>query len=172
MGMPEYDSEGRLLRLDFGDLTLVNTYMPSGTTGDVRQGFKYRWLDDFYDYMQQLRTTRPKLVVCGDFNICHKEIDIHNPVRLKNTSGFLPRERAWVSKFLAAGYLDAFRCFSDEPQQYTWWSYRANSRQKNLGWRIDYFVVSETLREQLLGCAIHSDAVHSDHCPVSLQIKL
>jgi len=173
MDMEKYDREGRLIRLDFGDITLINTYMPSGTTGDVRQDFKYEWLDDFYQYMGSLQKSRENLIVCGDFNICPKPIDIHNPQRNKNTSGFLPEEREWVAKLMEAGYTDAFRHFyPNTAHQYTWWSYRANARAKNLGWRIDYFVVSNPLVERLRAAEIHADAKHSDHCPISLTVGL
>jgi exodeoxyribonuclease-3 len=172
MGNPKYDVEGRLLRLDFGDLTFINTYMPSGTTGDERQQFKYEWLDDFYAYIQQLRASRPKVVVCGDFNICHREIDIHNPVSNKNSSGFLPEERAWVGKLLQSGFTDTFRFFNQEPHHYTWWTYRAGARKKNLGWRIDYFIATENLNTVLQESPIYPDAMHSDHCPIGLKISM
>ena len=171
MGIDKYDSEGRLLRLSFDDFELVNTYMPSGTSGDLRQEFKYEWLNDFYTYTENLLKEGKKIVVCGDFNICHKEIDIHNPTRNKNTSGFLPEEREWVTKFLALGFTDCFRYFDATPHKYSWWSYRAAARQKNLGWRIDYFVSSSSLDNCLNDCKILSDVVHSDHCPVLLDIK-
>src|SRR5688572_332473 len=119
--IPEIDSEGRILRADFKDFSVMSTYFPSGTSGDERQGFKYEFLDKFFDYAHQLAKKHPKLVICGDINICHKEIDIHNPISNKNTTGFLPEERAWVGKFLESGFVDTFREFSSEPHQYTWW---------------------------------------------------
>ncbi len=173
MNIEKYDKEGRLIKLDFGEISLINTYMPSGTTGDIRQDFKYEWLDDFYYYINQLKKEgREKLIICGDFNICHKEIDIHNPKSNKNTSGFLPEERAWVSKFIGSGFTDCFRFFHEEPHKYSWWSYRARAREKNLGWRIDYFMSSTNLDKQLKDCDILMDVVHSDHCPVKLSISI
>lgn len=172
IGHTKFDSEGRLLRLDFGDLTIINSYFPSGTTGDVRQDFKYEYLDAIQIYINELKKERPNIILSGDYNICHKPIDISRPEKKKNVSGFLPEEREWVSKFLESGFIDSFREFDQSPDKYSWWSYRANSRAKNLGWRIDYHMVSEPLKDKLRGAAIHADAVHSDHCPISLDIEL
>lgn len=172
MNIEKYDFEGRLIKVNFGEISLINTYMPSGTSGDVRQGFKYEWLDDFYNYINDLKKAgNDKLIICGDFNICHKEIDIHNPKSNKNTSGFLPEERAWVSKFIESGFTDCFRYFHEEPHKYSWWSYRARAREKNLGWRIDYFMTSQNLDKQLTDCELLMDVIHSDHCPVKLSIS-
>lgn len=171
IGMQEYDVEGRLIRTDFENFTLINSYFPSGTRGGVRQEYKYRWLDDFYHYIQELKKEQPNIIICGDVNICHKPIDIHNPKTNKNSSGFLPEEREWVTKFLESGFLDAFRVFDQGPDNYTWWTYRANARARNVGWRIDYFFVSEPMREQLVDCKILPSAVHSDHCPIRLDIS-
>jgi exodeoxyribonuclease-3 len=172
MGIKKYDTEGRVIRADFGDLSVISVYHPSGTSGDERQDFKMIWLEDFLSYTQQLRKERPKLIISGDFNICHTPIDIHDPVRNAHNSGFLPEERAWVTKFLNHGYIDTFRYFHPELiKQYTWWSFRANAREKNLGWRIDYHMVTDTLQNRLKGAAIFPDARHSDHCPASLEIE-
>jgi exodeoxyribonuclease-3 len=171
MEIEKYDIEGRLIRLDFGETTLINTYMPSGTTGEIRQSFKYEWLDDFYNYINDLKKEREKIIICGDFNICHKEIDIHNPKSNKNTSGFLPKERDWVSKFIDAGFTDCFRYFHQEPHKYSWWSYRAGARNRNLGWRIDYFMTTQNMDTQLVDSQLLMDVVHSDHCPVKLSIS-
>lgn len=170
MGMPEYDREGRFIRADFGSLSVVSVYHPSGTTGEERQDFKMEWLEDYLDYVNRLKETRPDLVLSGDYNICHKPIDIHDPIRNANSSGFLPEERAWMDRFLAAGYLDTFRVFNDQPHQYTWWSYRAGARQRNLGWRIDYHMVTDNLKPLLQSARILPEALHSDHCPVALSI--
>ncbi len=169
-GMKKYDDEGRVLRLDFGELSVMSIYMPSGSSGELRQAFKMQWLEDFYDYIGQLKTKRARLVICGDYNICPQPIDIHNPQSNANTSGFLPAERAWVDRFLKSGFIDTFRYFNKEPHQYTWWSFRANSRTKNLGWRIDYNLVSTNLESSLKRVAILPEARHSDHCPVLLEI--
>jgi exodeoxyribonuclease-3 len=171
-GIKEYDDEGRIIRVDIGDLSILSVYIPSGTTGDLRQAVKMKYLDDLYTFMQDLQKERPKLLLCGDYNICHKEIDIHNPVSNKDTSGFKPEERAWMTKFFDSGFIDTFRVFHPEPHQYTWWSLRANSRANNKGWRIDYISATKNLAKNLLGAAIYPHAVHSDHCPVELKIKV
>ena len=170
MGIAEYDAEARIQRLDFEHFSLMNIYVPSGSSGEMRQNFKMRWLGDFHSHIQEILLRCPKLVVCGDFNICHKPIDIHNPVSNKNSSGFLPEEREWLSGFIELGFIDVFRHFNPEPHRYSWWSYRANSRQKNLGWRIDYHMATETLRPQLAGSDILANVIHSDHCPVRLKL--
>ena len=170
-GIMQSDAEGRVIRADFGALTLINAYFPSGSAGEERQGYKYQWLEEFYAYIEVLRQERPKLIICGDYNICHREIDIHSPKTNKDSSGFLPEERAWMDKFFAAGFIDSFRHFHEEvPDSYSWWSFRAGARKNNKGWRIDYISVSEPLREALRAAAIYPDAVHSDHCPVFAEI--
>jgi len=169
-GISEYDFEGRVIRADYGDISVLSVYHPSGSSGDDRQAFKMKWLDDFTAYIQNLRSTRQKLIISGDYNICHKAIDIHNPKSNVNTSGFLPEEREWFDQFVNLGYVDAFRHFNQEPHQYSWWSYRAGARGKNLGWRIDYNMVTENLKENLKRSVILQQAMHSDHCPVMLEI--
>lgn len=169
-GIPQYDNEGRFLRADYGDVSVISVYHPSGSSGDERQAFKMKWLGDFLTYVNELRKSRTKLIICGDYNICHKEIDIHNPKSNANTSGFLPEEREWFDQFVNAGYIDTFRHFDKDPHKYSWWSYRAGARGKNLGWRIDYNMVTENLKDHLRHAAILNDAMHSDHCPVLLDI--
>ena len=170
-GIKEYDEEGRVLRVDFGDLSVVSVYHPSGTTGELRQAFKMKWLGDFYRYIHELKQRQPNLVLCGDFNICHKAIDIHNPVANAKTSGFLPEERQWMDEFVGSGFVDSFRHFNQEPHHYSWWSQRSGARGRNLGWRIDYNFVSESLRHRLKHAAILPDVMHSDHCPVLLELQ-
>ncbi len=170
MGIPEYDNEGRLIRADFGDISLISVYHPSGSSGDERQAFKMKWLDDFLNYISELKQTREKLIISGDFNICHKPIDIHDPVRNVTSSGFLPEERAWLSKYLESGFIDTFRYFNEQPHQYTWWSFRANARAKNLGWRIDYHMVTKNLEDNLKRAIILPDVKHSDHCPILVEM--
>lgn len=172
MGISKYDDEGRVIRADYGDVSVMSVYMPSGSSGEERQAFKMEWLDDFQGYINDLKKKRKKLLISGDYNICHKAIDIHNPVSNKNSSGFLPEERAWMDRFFDSGFVDCFRHFNAEPHQYTWWSYRFNSRAKNLGWRIDYHSVTENLKEKMKRCVILPDALHSDHCPVMLEMDL
>lgn len=164
--------EGRVIRLDFEHFTLVNAYFPSGTSGELRQTYKYQWLDEFYTYINELKKEQPNLVICGDYNICHKAIDIHDPVSNKNSSGYLPEERAWMDKWFDAGLVDAFRVFNQNPHEYSWWSLRAASRERNKGWRIDYISVSEPLKNKLKGAAILQQVKHSDHCPVRVGIGL
>jgi len=171
IGIPEFDKEGRLLRLDFGNLTIINSYFPSGTTGDVRQEVKMAYLKAIQVFVDNLKRDRPNIIVSGDYNICHKEIDINNPKNKKGVSGFLPEEREWVTKFLESGFIDSFRAFDQSPNKYSWWSYRAGARKKNLGWRIDYHMASEPLRDKLSGASILSGVVMSDHCPVVVEIK-
>jgi exodeoxyribonuclease III len=169
-GTSLYDCEGRILRADFGDVSVMSIYMPSGTTGEIRQAFKYKFLDFFFEYIRELRKERKKLVLCGDWNIAHTEIDIHNPKSNAKTSGFLPEERAWLSRFLAEGYIDSFRHFSGELHQYSWWSSRFGARDRNLGWRIDYHIVTDSLKDQLRSASILQQARHSDHCPVVVEV--
>ena len=171
-GNEQSDFEGRVLRADFRDLTLINAYFPSGTSGQERQDYKYVWLDEFLDYLNGLRRTRKKIIVCGDYNIAHKEIDIHNPKGNKNISGFLPEERAWFDKFFENDFVDGFRHLNNEPDQYTWWSVmRPSTRLENRGWRIDYINVSTNLRDRIKDVRIYPEVKHSDHCPVYLELN-
>ncbi len=170
-GIEKYDFEGRIIRLDFDTCSVMSVYHPSGSSGDDRQAFKMQWLTDFQNYIDDLKKKLPNLILCGDYNICHKPIDIHNPKSNANTSGFLPEEREWMEQFIQSGFIDSFRHFNQEPHQYSWWSYRAGSRGKNLGWRIDYNLVANHLEKQLKRAVILPDAVHSDHCPVLLEIE-
>ncbi len=169
-GLEKYDREGRVLRTDFGDCTLLNCYFPSGTTGEVRQAFKYEFLDDFFEWVERLKKERPNLIVAGDFNIAHTEMDIHDPKGNKNSSGFLPEERAWMGRWFQNGFVDTFRYLHPEKVEYSWWSFRANARAKNKGWRIDYLTVSDNLKDQILGAGHFMEVVHSDHCPVYLEL--
>ena len=171
MGIEKYDNEGRFLRADFGDVSIVSVYHPSGTSGDERQDFKMIWLEDFQKYVVELQKSRPNLILCGDYNICHEPIDIHDPIRNAKNSGFLPEEREWMTRFLSAGFTDTFRFLNPDKQEYTWWSYRFNSRSKNKGWRIDYCMVSDNMKPKVKAAYILNDAVHSDHCPAVLEIE-
>jgi exodeoxyribonuclease-3 len=167
-----YDDEGRVLRADFDNWSIISLYMPSGTTGDVRQNFKMGFCDFFYPYIETLLEERPNLIVSGDMNICNHPIDIHDPVGNKKSSGFLPDERDWMSRFIEMGFVDSFRYLRPNDVKYSWWSQRFNSRAKNKGWRIDYHLVSKALAEKIEEVEILNDAVHSDHCPVMVEMNL
>jgi exodeoxyribonuclease-3 len=170
-GIEKYDFEGRIIRLDFDQCSVMSVYHPSGSSGDDRQAFKMQWLADFQLYINDLKAKIPNLILCGDYNICHKPIDIHNPKSNANTSGFLPEEREWMEQFIQSGFIDSFRYFNQEPHQYSWWSYRAGSRGKNLGWRIDYNLVANHMDKHLKRAVILPDAMHSDHCPVMVEME-
>ena len=167
------DFEGRVIQLQFGDTKLINAYFPSGTSGDERQQYKYKWLDEFHRYLNDLQKNHKKIILCGDYNIAHNEIDIHDPKGNKKSSGFLPEERAWMTKFLESGWIDTFREFNKEAHRYSWWSQRFPSvRLNNKGWRIDYITVTAPLKDQLIAADIYPDVKHSDHCPIYLEIKI
>tara|TARA_B100001059_G_scaffold103992_2_gene103901 strand:- start:1842 stop:2609 length:768 start_codon:yes stop_codon:yes gene_type:complete len=169
-GITSMDFEGRNLRVDFPEVSIMSLYLPSGTNIQ-RLEHKFEYMDLFRAYIDELKKEKSNLVICGDYNICHEAIDIHDPVRNKNVSGFLPEERAWMGAFLKSGFTDAFRALNTEPHQYSWWSYRANSRANNKGWRLDYTLVSDTLKQKIKRAIILKEAVHSDHCPVFLELK-
>ena len=172
MDIEQYDKEGRLVRTDFGDWTLVNCYFPSGSSGEIRQAIKFEFLKDMFDWINQLKKERSKIILVGDYNIAHQEMDIHNPKTNKKSSGFLPAEREWMSKWFDNGFTDAFRFLEPEKVEYSWWSYRANARANNKGWRIDYQSVTDNLKNKLIKAYHLNEAKHSDHCPVFVEIDL
>ncbi len=169
-GNERFDAEGRVIRADFEDFTLINAYFPSGTSGQERQAVKYEWLADFEVYIDRVKKEQNHLVICGDFNIAHEPIDIHNPISNKKSSGFLPEERAWLSRFLESGFIDSFRILNPDSQRYSWWSSRANAKAKNLGWRIDYFVVSSAMSTRLRQADILESVQFSDHAPIMMSL--
>jgi exodeoxyribonuclease-3 len=169
-GIESMDIEGRNLRVDFEDFSVMSLYLPSGTN-DARLNFKLNYMAEFQEYVNQLKKEIPNIIICGDYNICHTEIDIHNPKQNKNTSGFLPVEREWLGNFIQSGFIDSFRYLNKEPHNYTWWSYRANARNNNKGWRIDYHMVSEPLQHRIKRAYILPEAKHSDHCPIVVEIE-
>ena len=158
------------IRADYGDVSVISVYHPSGSSGDLRQAFKMQWLTDFQNYINELKKTRKNLIISGDYNICRLWIDIHNPTKQQKTSGFLPEEREWFQSFVDDGFIDSFRKFNDEPHHYSWWSYRANARNNNKGWRIDYNMISSECENKITGAGILPEAKHSDHCPVVVSI--
>src|SRR5690554_1077031 len=169
-GIEHMDFEGRNLRADFEDFSIMSLYLPSGTNIE-RLGHKFKYMDDFQNYVDELKKEIPNLIICGDYNICHQAIDIHDPVRNAKVSGFLPEERAWLDGFINSGFIDSFRHFNKEPHHYSWWSYRANARTNNKGWRIDYNMVSQPMEYRLKRAVILPEAKHSDHCPVLVEIE-
>ena len=170
-GIEHMDFEGRVIRADYENVSVISLYLPSGTNLN-RLEHKFKFMDDFQGYIDALKKNHPRLVICGDYNICHRAIDIHDPVRNKNVSGFLPEERQWIDKFMNNGFVDSFRHLNPEPHQYSWWSYRANARNNNKGWRIDYNMVSENLKKNIKSAYLLPDAKHSDHCPVGVELEL
>lgn len=170
--MKKYDSEGRVLRTDFGDWTLLNCYFPSGSSGETRHEYKMEFLHDFGPWVKKLLKKRPKLIILGDYNVVHEDIDIHNPTRKDNPSGFKPEEREWLAKWFKKDFTDAFRYLHPEKQEFSWWSYRAGARKNNKGWRIDYISVSKSIEKKIEKAGHYHKAVHSDHCPVYLEIDL
>lgn len=168
-GIESMDFEGRNMRADFDGVSVMSLYLPSGTN-DARLQHKFDYMDMFHLYIDKLKTDIPNLVICGDYNICHEEIDIHNP-KMKGVSGFLPEERTWLGNFIDSGFVDSFRFLHPEKQVFSWWSYRANSRANNKGWRLDYALVSQPLQEKIKRAVILTDAIHSDHCPILVEIE-
>jgi len=168
-GIDYMDKEGRILRADYEDFSVMSLYLPSGTNID-RLDHKLQFMADFQEYINKLKQSYPNLIICGDYNICHEAIDIHDPVRNANVSGFLPVERKWLDDFLKNGFIDSFRFLNKEPHNYSWWSYRANARANNKGWRIDYCLVAQPLENRIQRAAILPEAKHSDHCPIFVEI--
>jgi len=168
-GIESMDFEGRNLRVDYDNLSIMSMYLPSGTNA-ARLEHKFDYMNLIQKYLNKLTDTLPNLVVCGDYNICHEEIDIHNP-KMKGVSGFLPEEREWLGDFIDSGFIDSFRHLNPERQEYSWWSYRANARANNKGWRLDYAMVSQPLQQKIKRAVILPEAKHSDHCPILVEIE-
>ncbi|MEK7487302.1 MAG: exodeoxyribonuclease III [Planctomycetota bacterium] len=172
LGIAKFDNEGRVVRTEFLDFILYNVYFPNGQQSEARLQYKLEFFDCFMTHLQETRKRQKNLIICGDYNIAHKEIDLRNPEANSQYSGFLPQERAILDRWISLGYLDTFREFNAEPEHYSWWSYRFQARKKNIGWRIDYFFVTEALKSSLQNAKIHMDVLGSDHCPVSLTLNL
>ncbi|MFA6136656.1 MAG: exodeoxyribonuclease III [Sulfurimonas sp.] len=166
-------SEGRIVETHYGDVVLFNVYFPNGQKDEERLAHKMKFYDDFLEYCKKLREDGKSIIICGDVNTAHKEIDLKNPKANSKTSGFLPMEREWIDKLLECGYIDTFRyVHGDKPDNYSWWSYRSNARANNVGWRIDYFFISEDLAESLEDAFILEHIEGSDHCPVGIRISI
>ncbi len=168
-GIESMDFEGRNIRADFGAISVMSMYLPSGTNME-RLEFKFGYMNEIQTYLVELQNNKPNLVVCGDYNICHEAIDIHNP-KMKGVSGFLPEERQWLTGFVDSGFTDSYRFINPEKQEFSWWSYRANSRANNKGWRLDYAMVSEPLKSKISRALILTEAKHSDHCPIVVELE-
>lgn len=171
-GISKFDNEGRILIADYKDFILLNIYFPNGKMSAERLAYKLEFYDTLLNYANKLKEGDKNVIICGDLNTAHKEIDIARPKANEKISGFLPEERAWIDKFLSKGYIDTFRMFNKNPDQYTWWSYRSRARQRNVGWRLDYFFVNEEFKDNVQSSYILSDVTGSDHCPVGLDLKL
>ncbi len=171
LGIHEFDSEGRVLIAEFDKFTLINCYFPNSQNGGKRLDYKISFCDAVLEKCQKLIEAGKNIVLCGDYNIAHTPIDLARPKQNEKNAGYLPEEREWMSKFIDAGFVDSFRIFNSEGGHYSWWSYRAGARQKNIGWRIDYHCVNSSFSDQISGAEIHPDVMGSDHCPVSITLK-
>jgi len=172
LGKPELDNEGRIVIAEYDDYYLINCYFPNGQMSKERLDFKLKFYDEMFNRMQQLRESGKGVIVMGDYNTAHKEIDLKNPKENENTSGFLPIERAWLDKLIERGWIDTFREFNQNGGEYTWWTYRFNARLKNIGWRIDYFFVNKEIKDRLKSAFIMKDVEGSDHCPLGIEIEI
>ncbi len=170
-GIEKFDSEGRVLMTDHGDFLLFNVYFPNGKMGPDRLSYKMEFYEEFLDYIDALKRKGKRLVICGDYNTAHKEIDIARPRENETVSGFLPVERAWMDKLVSHGYVDTFRHFCKEPNHYSWWDYVTGARERNVGWRIDYHFVSDNLLPGLKRAWIMPHVMGSDHCPVGIELS-
>ena len=171
-GDDSFDKEGRILIADYGNFTLFNIYFPNGRSSSERLDYKMRFYDAFLVFVDKMKTEGKHIVICGDVNTAHKEIDLSRPKANETTSGFLPQERAWMDKFLSHGYVDTLRMFNQEPQQYSYWDMMSRARERNVGWRIDYFFVDKDFTENVTAAYILPDVMGSDHCPVGIDINV
>ena len=171
-GIPKFDDEGRIIVADYKDFILINIYYPNGKARAERLQYKMDFYDAFLDYTDALIKKGKKLIICGDVNTAHKEIDLARPKENSKISGFLPIEREWMDKFFSHGYVDTFRMFNDQPEQYTWWDQQSRARERNVGWSIDYFFVSDNFKKNVKNAFIMPDVMGSDHCPIGLEIEI
>jgi exodeoxyribonuclease-3 len=172
LGIDKFDSEGRLLRLDFENFTLLNVYFPNGKASPERLEFKLEFYEDFLSYVKKIANSKKRIVICGDVNTAHKEIDLAHPKENSKLSGFLPIERAWIDKLLESGFIDTLRMFNQEKNMYTWWDMKSHARERNIGWRIDYFFISNNLENNIKSAFIERDVFGSDHCPIGIEITI
>ncbi len=172
LGMEEFDVEGRVILAEYESFLLYNIYFPNGKRDLSRVDYKLEFSDAVLQKCEEYKKQGKKIIICGDFNTAHKEIDLKNPKSNEKNTGFLPKERAWIDKFIAHGYVDTFREFNEDPENYTWWSYRMNARERNIGWRIDYFFVSHNMKENVKDSFILADIMGSDHCPLGVKIDM
>ncbi|WP_027340434.1 exodeoxyribonuclease III [Halonatronum saccharophilum] len=171
IGIERFDREGRLITAHYPDFTLVGVYFPNGRSSEERLKYKLDFHEAILDYCEELREEGKEVILCGDYNIAHKSIDLNNPEANENKSGFLPIERAWIDKVLDKGYLDTFRLYHPGEVKYSWWSYRTRARSRNAGWRIDYHFVSEGLKERVKDADVLTQVMGSDHCPVVIEVE-
>jgi exodeoxyribonuclease-3 len=171
LGNPDFDNEGRALTVEYKDFTLVNSYFPNSQRDHARLDYKLAYCKAMHQHLDAIRAKGKNVLLCGDFNIAHRAIDLKNPKQNEKNAGYLPEERAWMEQFIDAGYVDTFRHFTPEPGHYTWWSYRPGVREKNIGWRLDYFVANPEMKDRLKAAIHHPFVMGSDHCPVELQLK-
>ena len=170
LGIEKFDAEGRTLIADYEDFRLYNIYFPNGGASPERLSFKLEFYDALLDHLRRTKRRQPNIIICGDVNTAHREIDLARPRENATVSGFLPEERAWIDRLLDAGFLDTFRLFDDSPDRYTWWDYKTRARERNVGWRIDYFFATKSLQPRLKNCTLHPETPGSDHCPVALTL--
>ncbi|MCP4050224.1 MAG: exodeoxyribonuclease III [bacterium] len=171
LGIQQYDSEGRVIIAEYDDFTLLNIYFPNGQKNEERLQYKLDFYSDLFEYCNDLRAQGRNLIICGDYNTAHKEIDLANPQQNKNYSGFLKVEREWIDRIVSWGYVDTFRCFNTLPEQYTWWTYRVGARRRNIGWRIDYFFVNSEFLKRVESAFIRNEVTGSDHCPTGIILR-
>jgi exodeoxyribonuclease-3 len=171
-GIPKFDDEGRIIIADYKSFVLINIYYPNGKAREERLKYKMEFYDAFLEYADDLVKKGKKLVICGDVNTAHKEIDLARPKENSKISGFLPIEREWMDKFFSRGYVDTFRMFNDQPEQYTWWDQQSRARERNVGWRIDYFFVSDNFKKNVKNAFIMPYVMGSDHCPVGIELEI
>ena len=171
LGDERFDNEGRVIRFDYGNLVIFNIYFPNGQRGHDRVEYKLDFYARLLDICDELHANGKQIIITGDFNTAHQEIDLANPKENENTSGFMPEERAWVQKFLDHGFIDAYRYLHPQEVKYTWWTYRFRARERNIGWRLDYFLVTDSLIANVMDVIIHNNVFGSDHCPVTLDIQ-